>query len=618
MNKKTSYSLLISAIFLVFWAFPVQAQDVGMSIDSFHADLTVNEDGTLDVVETIAVTFKEERHGIIRDIPIQYRSDENNDVRFTVELASVTDDRGNSIPYVASDDYTDLSIRIGDADIVVFGPVTYIITYKAYGTFFFFDDHDELYWNVTGTELDADISSSSATVKLPTGAEATGLSCYTGIFGLTESDCEISESAQLIDFSAEGNLTVAVGFTPDVITQIEPEYVDYTATDPYESYYDDWRESFERQRRIATWIYRLLPLVVLAGLLILRKRKGNKGKIRRPIIAIYEPPEDLKPMEVSALLHGKISGRDFASAIVDLAVRGYIKITENKPKGWRYKTTYEVEKVKEADDKLNEWEKDLFGAMFYSTEKTITSDRLRTRLGYARNRIASKIIRDLITKEYFHKRPSLVRETFGLLGFLFGFFGAIPMIYLAGEYSRSLMPIYSFVFSTALFFIVPIGLVPRSKKGVAVMDEILGFKLFLKKAERYRIKWQEQENIFERYLPFAMVFGVADKWSHVFQVWLQETGHTYKNPAWYSGKGISTLNAEVLASHLGSFSASAASSIGSSSGSSSSGSYKPYQYRSNRSSYSRPSSGSYSSGSSASRGGGSSGGGHGGGKTKSW
>src|SRR5690606_14605042 len=63
-------------------------------------------------------------------------------------------------------------IRIGDADVLVTGKQSYVIHYRLASGLGFFEDHDELYWPVTGTEWPVPILHAVANVTLATPAAA--------------------------------------------------------------------------------------------------------------------------------------------------------------------------------------------------------------------------------------------------------------------------------------------------------------------------------------------------------------------------------------------------------------------------------------------------------------
>ena len=126
----------------------------------------------------------------------------------------------------------------------------------------------------------------------------------------------------------------------------------------------------------------------------------------------------------------------------------------------------------------------------------------------------------------------------------------------------------------------------KTREGVIAKEKSLGFKEFMYRAERYRVKWQEKEGIFEKYLPYAMIFGIAEVWAKNFK-------DIYKQPPdWYEGDWT-TFSAVYLATSLNSFSNTASASY-------------------------LPLSTTASSGGSGFGGGGSSGGGFGGGGGGSW
>ena len=154
----------------------VRAQDTGWRITRFHADYVVHEDRSIGVIERIAVDFGPlERHGIYREIPIVYRRVVApgvpigaGRVRFSLDVRNVTDGAGIPIPYEVSGT-TEKSIRIGDPDRTVSGPQTYVIDYRLSGGLGFFEEFDELYWQVTGTEWPVPIE----TVEEFTGSDST-------------------------------------------------------------------------------------------------------------------------------------------------------------------------------------------------------------------------------------------------------------------------------------------------------------------------------------------------------------------------------------------------------------------------------------------------------------
>lgn len=614
--------ILIFVFCLLFLgpALSAQAQTNDFEIKSFHADLIVNEDGTLDVLETIQVNFNTERRGIFREIPRTYQLDEKKDIRVEVTVNGVYDENGHPLEYVDTGYYSEVNLRIGNAEVYLTGPQTYVINYTVHAPYLYFSDHDELYWNVTGTDWEVPIERSSATIYLPSGALMTAGSCYTGEFGAVEEDCNLYAVGKTVEVTGRGYLTVAVGFTPGIIDVVEPEIIDYAAIEAERSAAEERYEQMMALRRNGAHLAWLLPLLALGiGWLRIRKTK-DAIMYRGPVIAQFEAPDGLRPTEAGLLLDTKLHRRDFSAALVDLAVRGYIKIIEKK-KG------YTLKKLQEPDAKLRDWEKELMKATFGS--KNEVDDKTMGRsLGYRVKRISNMIHERLVKEGYLSQHPDKARKKYSS-GAIWYFVLFLVLGIYGSSYTFTAIP-----FAAALLTALPVfGLgrlvTARTEKGVRAAKHIEGLILFIKKAEKYRVKWQEQEGLFEKYLPYAMAFDLARKWAKNFAHIHRELGDVVSNPKWYSGSGLKTFEPVKFSRHVAGFSAAVVTATKApvvrasrSYSSSSSGRTKYRAPRSSGISHSRSSS-SRSSGissrsSSGRSSGGSSGGGYGGGGGGSW
>ena len=149
-------------LLLLLFPIPVSAQD--FTINRFHADITINEDSSFLVKETIDVEFHQSKHGIYREIPFKYVDDLGNKIRTPLDVLSVTDSTAKEWRYTVQKKGDVVYIRIGDPETYVEGKQTYVVTYTVANALLFLSDHDELYWNVTGNYWKADIREASATV----------------------------------------------------------------------------------------------------------------------------------------------------------------------------------------------------------------------------------------------------------------------------------------------------------------------------------------------------------------------------------------------------------------------------------------------------------------------
>jgi len=135
---------------VAFRAVPAAA-DEGWAIDAFDVEISVHQDATIAVRETLQVDFgTQPHHGIFRDIPVIYEWDRDSHRVYDLTVNAVTDGAGRNWPYVVSENGADKEIKIGDPNKTLSGRQTYVIAYTIAGALNGFADHDELYWNVTG------------------------------------------------------------------------------------------------------------------------------------------------------------------------------------------------------------------------------------------------------------------------------------------------------------------------------------------------------------------------------------------------------------------------------------------------------------------------------------
>ena len=162
------FSAILLSLLLLLLIFPtrIYGSIYEYTITSFDSQISINQDTSLSVTETIIVNFESPKHGIFRNIPVTY-SARGKTIRTNFELISVTDENNVGLIYDTSRLGQSVSLKIGDPDRTITGLNTYIISYKIKKVLQRFDEHDELYWNVTGSEWDTDIENATAVVSSP-------------------------------------------------------------------------------------------------------------------------------------------------------------------------------------------------------------------------------------------------------------------------------------------------------------------------------------------------------------------------------------------------------------------------------------------------------------------
>lgn len=517
---KKIIAVSVFVFFFIFAAATVAAAD--FNIEKFSADIGISSDSAITVAETIDINFLNEQHGIYRNIPVAYQDKNGNNLSLHLNVISVKNGEGDDYQYKISKDGKNLQIKIGNPSRTIFGRNTYIIKYKVSRAINYFADHDELYWNVTGSDWAVPIDNVAAKVSLGFAVPQGGLkvACYTGALGSTAEDCSMNIKDNAINYIAHDFLTVVIGWPHGIL--VSPSH---------------YRQALWFVQD--NWIV-ALPVLVFIILLYLWWCKGRDVGGKKTIIAEYDPPDNLTSAEVGTLIDARVQPRDISSIIIDLAVRGYLKIKEVESQGILLKTKdWQFIKVKEEAD-LKEHEKLVMQGIFGSKSEANLSS-LKSTFYKTRRQIENYLYQEMAQLGYFVSNPKTVRGSYALVGI------GIAMLGFAFGSALGAAAIFSFVISGILFVLFSLIMSKKTNKGMLAYEKSLGLKEYISRAEKYRMEWQEKENIFERLLPYAVAFGVVKEWANNFQ-------NIYKDPpAWYQGSFHNGFSVLYLASALDSF-----------------------------------------------------------------
>ncbi|MFC1750605.1 DUF2207 domain-containing protein [Pseudomonadota bacterium] len=558
--RKLQFFALAGAIFTLFLAAnTAQAQYYidDWEIDTFEVNVQVNEDSTLIVEEHIVADFRrEEHHGIYRDIPIKYKDDFGNKMSLRFKLLSVEDEYGDSWWYEKSyyDNY--VSIKAGDPDQYFSRLTTFIIKYEVslLDKAVQYEDHDEIYWNVTGDMWTIPIENVTATFHLPGGitADETEAICFTGGFGETGQDCLFEIQDGKVEFYNTEVLSDYEGLTTSI--KLPKGYLVAPSVGQRILWFlqDNWGYA--------------IPIITFCILFYLWYTRGKDPKTNRDtIMPRYTPPEGMTPGELGTIVDEHVDMRDITSTIVDLAVRGYMKIKESKEKKLLFDSTeYTFIKLKEfnGDSTLKNHEKRILRKMF-GNKKSIKLSELNNKF-YSELPKIKEDIYNLIKKDgYFPANPDTIRVTYYGVGGVVTFisFMAFAGIMAIASLSVAIGFLCTGVIIAAFGRIMPV----KTKKGVDAYYEILGVEEYINTAEKDRIKFQENQNMFEQLLPYAMTLGIADKWTKAFEGIFNEA------PSWFEGQEGSHFSTGYLYGRLSSMTNNMNSTLASSPRSSGSG-----------------------------------------------
>jgi len=527
--------------------------DEGWVLERFAADITINRDASLHIVEAIDANFGSlQKHGIFRTIPVRYQWDDTHVRVYQLQVRSVTDGNGKGVPYDTSDQGAAKVIKIGDPNRTVSGRQTYRITYDVSGAMNAFPDHDELFWNVNGGLWDVRAQAVTATVHAP--AVPQQATCYQGAAGSDEV-CRFTINSSGADFAATrpfapgGQLTIVAALAKGVVA--EPTPIITRDGDNLIAY-------FEPQ---PLWLA-LALLALAAGLGFLYWRwhtVGRDARERETIVPEYEPPDKIRPAQLGVILDESADTKDVTATIVDLAVRGYLTITE-EPQPWVFaKKDWTLHDTGKATTELLPYERIVFTGLFKDGPDVKISE-LRTHFVSTLRTAEADLYRDSADRKWFAARPDRVRQ--GYIGVsVLAIIAGVGIAWLLGRTLGAGLVGVAVVVVGVVALAVARVMPAKTAAGAELLRRTLGFRQYMEVAEKERQRFAESENIFSEYLPYAIVFGCVEKWARAFK----DIDVSAQTSSWYIGSG--PFNAGVLSSSLLGFSSNLGSAISSTPGS---------------------------------------------------
>ena len=573
-----------SFVFLALLAIfnTAAAQDTGWTITSFHSDYTVRADRSIEVVERIAVDFgRLQRHGIYREIPVRYRKVVREGlplegrVNVDLDLEQVTDGRGRKL-LTKVDRGDRVRIRIGDPNRTITGQQTYVIHYRLGSGLGFFEDHDELYWQVTGTEWPVPILRASASVALPPAEawarrDAQGWSawCYAGWFESASSErCTAAvidagryrfESGRL---EAGEGLTLVAAFPKGVVRA--PTGAEKVA------------------EAVATWWPVGLPFAALLAMLGLWGTRGREPSAGS-VVPVWRAPDGLPPGAAGTLVDQRADMDDVVATLLDLAVRGYIQIRETSPDGVMglvgeesfagralktlglYKTDWILDRTAKptTDGDLTHYEARVLRGVFKGDVRTRMSD-LHNEFYEHLPEIHDGMYDLLVHKKLFHRNPDTIRKIYrwaGLGGLAIGVFLWMQTGNLILGIGVGLCGLVVLAFSSFM--------PAMTLEGARRWREVKGLEEYIRRAEKAELEFsqapEKTTRLFETLLPYAVALDVSELWVDQFAEVLASSP-----PTWYVGTGYGGgFNPSGFQSGLADFRSAATRTMGSSPGSSS-------------------------------------------------
>jgi hypothetical protein len=591
-------------------------------ITSYDVRFALRRDASMHVTEKITYDFggSSGKHGIQRFLPVTFSYDDQRNRVYPLSNVKVSSPNGASTDLEVTGGST-TTLRIGNPNETIDGVQIYLLDYDLAGVVNTVDGGQQLYWNATGNGWDVAIAAATATVTGPAAVQRGA--CYQGAEGSAQT-CKqtlAGGSATYTATSALGpgeGLTVVAGFPAGTFPGAAPILR------------EKWSLAKAFTVNPATGVGGLAVLGLLAGgagllagqrgrdLRYLRltpglapglgdqERTARVGLFRREPVAVqFTPPSELRVGEMGTLIDERANVVDVTATIIDLAVRGYLRIEEVDPNAppaddegsgdddvdvepvgrrtrarrplfgrmFRFPaqvgiagqpiavedagtrvgrsaarpvhtghpsghpsgdeaTDWLLVKTDKDTSDLRQYEQRLHEAIF-AGRTGVTLTGLRTTFAASLAATQKLLYAEVTQRGWFRANPRTVRWRWYSIGTVLTVVGLAITVLLAIFTHLALLGVAVFLSGPVVLALA--GRMPaRTAAGTALLAQARGFRLYLETAEADQIRFEEGEDVFSRYLPYAIVFGVAEQWASLFAQ-LAASGVAVAAPIWYIG-----------------------------------------------------------------------------------
>ncbi|NPA15638.1 MAG: DUF2207 domain-containing protein [Deferribacteres bacterium] len=528
--------LWLLSLIVISLTAPLHAK---LTIEKADISAVLDENGYLIVTERYNVNFLTPHHGIYRNIPLYfYDYSTRQKRRIKIEGIYPKDCKGGEVPFHTKYARGYIYIYMGDPKRKITGRKCYELTYRVDGIIGEYNGYQILGYNFVGSGWDTYLNNVNISIMLPEKMKPQRLSC----FWKRRTPCPYRDGGWFFDrIPPHTPVTIWVMWKHPHL----PERI--------------YRGGIGYLQMALGFTPVAIPVLWLLFLFAYWREKGKDPKLSRSEMVFYRPPTEITPLEAGVLIDFKLDAKDIAAALVNLAVKGYVKIVQlAKPFMFGFGGDYRIEVLKDIsvkDKNINYDElvvvQKLFGTPEIPAGRSVKLSQLKKETEKIRSlyETLETVINERLKRAgYLSKGPqdyawikvasfAVVFTTIGLSIIISDRISATT-----GEELMIMgipMPIiaYALAFTTAVLspFIMR-AMAKRTRKGAELVWKLRGFMEFVDKVEIKKLKElfppEKYPVVFERYFPYAMALGVADKWARKFEPLLSEINYS---SGWYMG-----------------------------------------------------------------------------------
>ncbi len=527
MKKKLIFIFI--SFFLLVLPITVNATTDGFTITKYDVKMIVNENNTLNVTETISVVFDQYgKHGIKRALPTKstysrFVNGKNVDITQKVHYSDISVNTDYSTE--TSDGYKTLKIGSAYETLDINKVYTYVIKYTYDTGDDMIDEYDDLYFNIIGTEWTAKIDEVTFTIVMPKDFETSNeygslINFTTGKYG--------NAYNKGVNYKVDGK--TITGYIDEKFDGVDlNEYEGLTIRlELPEGYFVNERKHVDNTLPI---LVGGILFVIFTGLLgiILFLKYGLRRK--KTVVVQYTAPNNWDPALCGYIYDAAPTGNHIVSLITYLAVKGYLKIIDEK--GNKFKLQY----LKPLNGSEPEYIKTTFKGLFKKADEDgiVTKKDLTNKFYTSLNSAMSQLGK---TRKIDHPKRGL-STTFNIFMAIISF-GLVVIPIAADLLSYKIHTVYSglyvlfnIVLIVNILFQLALSIASRKRTDEAEAEYALvaGYREFIDKVDVNKIKTlvEDDPELFYNVLPYAYVFGLTNKWIKKFETIKLEP------PKWFEG-----------------------------------------------------------------------------------
>ncbi len=479
----------------------------------FDVEVEVKEDRSIEVKEYIKV-FSEGRkikRGITREL-LDSRKLENRKIKTKYDIINIQKN-GINEKYHTESTGNGFIIYIGQREVFLNpGEYTYLIHYTVPNQIGFYADYDEIYWNAIGTDVDFKIENASCTVTLPNGAKPIQNFAYVGGYGEQGSDYSVEENGSILTYKVNRSLspyeglTFAIGFDKGIVKA--PDFFS----------------------RYGTTIILGLGFLFLLPYFFFTWWKYGKDHPSPTSEIIFDVPDNLSPGAMAYVKNeGRKSDVSFATSVISLAIKGYIKIDKKESNSFFGGEDFSLYRTLKKKENLPVEESNILDFLFETKDYISIDGEYDPRMSNAmstHHSILKNKYHDIVTQGNNQKYiilPMIISAIILILGIVS--YASIPYTYG-----------FNFFFIIAFVILALLGIILYSylikKPTIARLNlksRIEGFGMYLGLIEDFENQPEPSVDHFEEFFPYALALGKESQWANKFKELLEKMNY---RPTW--------------------------------------------------------------------------------------